>query len=224
MIGPILQIAKRAHDQARDLIAGAVTGLRAPALDREERLHKRRYFSCDFFSSNLPIWEPLLESYRGKPGAQYLEIGVLEGRSLFWMLENIFTHPTSGATAIDPLGPLYAYKLIWNLAHSPSASRLKLVARKSSEVLPGLPAKSFDVIYVDGSHLAKDVGRDLELSWPLLKTGGILIADDYLWKAGEREDERRPGPAIDAFLECTRNELEILEKGYQVIVRKLRVQ
>src|SRR5579872_599214 len=111
---PFVRLAKRAHDGARDLVAGALTGSRAPA--RAAGKESRRYFSCDFLSPNLPVWEKFLAPLRGKPGIRYLEIGVLEGRSLFWMLENIFTDPTSHATAIDPLGPLYAFKLVWNLA------------------------------------------------------------------------------------------------------------
>lgn len=39
----------------------------------------------------------------------------------------------------------------------------------------------FDFIYVDGLHLSQDVLYDALLSFDLLKVGGILIFDDYLW-------------------------------------------
>ncbi len=42
-----------------------------------------------------------MAKYRGKPDVHYLEIGVHEGRALFWVLENIFTHPTSTLTGVD---------------------------------------------------------------------------------------------------------------------------
>lgn len=35
-----------------------------------------------------------------------------------------------------------------------------------------------DMIYVDASHEEGDVRRDLEAYWPLLKKGGVLLADD----------------------------------------------
>jgi hypothetical protein len=34
----------------------------------------------------------------------------------------------------------------------------------------------------DGSHRARDVLEDAVLSWPLLKVGGIMLFDDYLWQ------------------------------------------
>ena len=37
-----------------------------------------------------------------------------------------------------------------------------------------------DLIYIDGSHLAKDVLSDAILSWKLLKPSGVMIFDDYL--------------------------------------------
>ena len=42
-------------------------------------------------------------------------------------------------------------------------------------------AGSFDLVYVDGSHLAADVLQDAVLSFRLLRSGGLLIFDDYLW-------------------------------------------
>jgi len=55
----------------------------------------------DYFTYNIPIWDIALSSYKGRPDLSYLEIGVLEGRSAVWMLENVLTHPTSKLTAID---------------------------------------------------------------------------------------------------------------------------
>ncbi len=37
-----------------------------------------------------------------------------------------------------------------------------------------------DLIYVDASHEAGDVYRDLEFYWELLETGGVLFGDDYM--------------------------------------------
>lgn len=37
----------------------------------------------------------------------------------------------------------------------------------------------FDLIYVDGSHLYRDVIVDLYKAWTFLKPGGLLMADDW---------------------------------------------
>jgi hypothetical protein len=53
----------------------------------------------------------------------------------------------------------------------------------------------------------------------LLKRGGILIFDDYLWNQ-DIPIEDRPQIAIDNFLNEFASQLAILHKGYQVIVKK----
>jgi hypothetical protein len=58
-------------------------------------------FTQDWFTRKSPAWEVVLKDLAGKPDLQYLEVGVYEGRSVVWVLENILTHPTSHATGID---------------------------------------------------------------------------------------------------------------------------
>ena len=77
-----------------------------------------------------------------------------------------------------------------------------------------------DFIYIDGSHVAKDVMSDIVLAWELLKPGGILIADDYLWDH-YKEPRLTPKPALDGFLESYKGSYEILLKGYQVHLKKI---
>jgi cephalosporin hydroxylase len=77
----------------------------------------------------------------------------------------------------------------------------------------------YDFIYIDGSHIAKDVLTDACMAWPLLKRGGFMVFDDYLW--GEPRDIlHRPKPAIDAFVNIYAEEVEMIHIGYQLIVRK----
>jgi hypothetical protein len=85
------------------LSLGIETGFgKNPTQSQADDHYKKKYnFSEDWFTWNLPIWEEILGHLRGKPNIHYLEIGVFEGRSLIWMLENILTHPTSKATCID---------------------------------------------------------------------------------------------------------------------------
>jgi cephalosporin hydroxylase len=77
----------------------------------------------------------------------------------------------------------------------------------------------YDFIYIDGSHIARDVLTDACMAWPLLNKGGFMVFDDYLW--GEPRDIlHRPKPAIDAFVNLFAEELDIVNIGYQLIIRK----
>lgn len=77
----------------------------------------------------------------------------------------------------------------------------------------------FDFIYIDGSHVAKDVLADACMAWPLLKPAGFMVFDDYLW-GPPRDVLHRPKAAIDAFCNLFAEEVEIIHVGYQLIVRK----
>jgi len=77
----------------------------------------------------------------------------------------------------------------------------------------------FDFIYIDGSHIAKDVLTDACMAWPLLKPKGIMVFDDYMW-GNPRDILHRPKPAIDAFTNIFAEEAEIVHVGYQLVVRK----
>ena len=60
---------------------------------------------------------------------------------------------------------------------------------------------------------------DAVLSWPLLKEGGIMLFDDYLWQQDPRP-EHCPRLGIDSFLRCQRGWFDVLLAQYQVAVRK----
>ena len=77
----------------------------------------------------------------------------------------------------------------------------------------------FDFIYIDGSHIAKDVLTDACMAWPLLTPNGVMVFDDYLW-GNPRDVLHRPKAAIDAFTTLFAEELEIIHVGYQAVVRK----
>ena len=90
---------------------------------------------------------------------------------------------------------------------------------RSEDILPGLVPSSMDIVYVDGSHRACDVLMDGVLAWRLLKPGGVMIFDDYLWEP-DFLPSRRPQMAIDLFLEMFVDQYTLLGKHYQVAIRK----
>lgn len=70
----------------------------------------------------------------------------------------------------------------------------------------------FDLIYIDGSHQAPDVLTDAILSFQLLRVGGVMIFDDYLWsmdRPGSQDVLKMPKPAIDAFLNIFQRKMSI---------------
>lgn len=180
------------------------------------------HFTTDWFAQNAPVWTEVLRVYQGTPEIRYLEIGTFEGRSFFWMLDNVLTHPTSQAVGIDLFPGDVRTLFDANLAASGHHERVTTIAGDSKLVLRQLEPNSFDIIYVDGSHAAKDVLTDAVLSWILLRNGGVLILDDYNWQV-DWPLEFRPRTSIDAFLTVFRNDLEVLIRQDQVIVRKVEM-
>jgi predicted O-methyltransferase YrrM len=77
----------------------------------------------------------------------------------------------------------------------------------------------YDFIYIDGSHIAKDVLTDACMAWQVLKPKGIIVFDDYVW-GDPRDILHRPKAAIDAFTNIFAEEAEIIHVGYQLVVRK----
>lgn len=182
-------------------------------------------FSSDWFSHNVPLWQTVLEPYRGQPDVAYLEVGLYEGRSALWMLEQILTHPTARLTGIDPFGsltePLAPYGATFhaNLALSGLSGKATILRDYSQVAMRTLPLRAFDIIYIDGSHTAADALEDVILARRLLKDGGVLIVDDYRWQLAQPPGDR-PKVAVDWFYTLFRDEFEVVDTRYQAIFRR----
>jgi predicted O-methyltransferase YrrM len=161
-----------------------------------------------------------------------MEIGCWEGKTSRWLLEDAMCGWSPHLTVVDTFagGEDHAEqhvstagvrdRFIANVA--PWRDRLRILEGTSFDVLRGLGNAedgTFDFCYIDGSHRADDTLADAILCWPLLRPGGVLVFDDYLWTMCP-EPHRRPGPAIDAFLACFNGRYHMLHKGWQVILRK----
>jgi predicted O-methyltransferase YrrM len=184
-------------------------------------------FTQDWFTSNIPNWTSLLAELRGQPGVRALEVGSFEGRSACWLLENILTGPGARLDCVDNFTAAVEKNIGFqaegirdrfdaNIA--PWLERVTVHAGNSGDVLRGL-TDTYDFIYIDGSHLAPDVLLDAVLSWRLLKAGGIMIFDDFLWNLLPRP-EQQPGTAIRSFLRCHFGWFDLLRVDGQVALRK----
>jgi predicted O-methyltransferase YrrM len=166
-------------------------------------------FTEDWFSNRIPQWHEWFAPFKGLP-VKGMEIGVFEGQSSLWLLENVLTHYDSRLFAIDTFeGGDDQVKANLNLTGlkdrytrniSKYKDRVRIFHESSITALPKLTG-NFDFIYVDGSHLAPDVLIDTIQSWQLLRVGGRLIWDDYAWRQ-DPVPQNCPYPAIDAFLFC----------------------
>ena len=157
--------------------------------------YKKRYtFTQNMFSRRSHLFLQAMGKYRGKPDTHYLEIGVHEGRSFFWVLENIMTHPTSTLTAIDlfdtgqgtfkpteTYGDHREFKRTFfnNVKRSGQQNRIRSRVGYSQQELQHFSPNTFDIIYIDGCHSEACAREDAQLCWPLLKEGGRLLFDDY---------------------------------------------
>ena len=83
----------------------------------------------------------------------------------------------------------------------------------------------FDFISIDASHQAPDVLGDSVLGFELLKPGGVLAFDDYLWSPMRPRTENPlflPKAAIDAFTTLFSQKIRILPNLplYQLYIQK----
>ena len=191
-------------------------------------------FTKDWFNWAPAVWEQLTPMLSGVAGKRnFLEIGSFEGRSSVWIAENMMQdgdhlrcidtweggeeHDEENMSKVEER---FRANLI--VATQKVPERLIFQSKGTSVArLAQLQGKTmFDFIYIDGSHVAKDVLTDACLAWPLLKKGGLMVFDDYTWSPNARDILHRPKIAIDAFVNIFAEEVEIIHLGYQLIVRK----
>lgn len=171
-------------------------------------------FESDFTTNHAAVWTTQLAHLAGQPNVKALEVGSYEGRSTIWFLENILTHESATITTIDPY---YAKHYRANIEASGVAHKVTSLRSFSEVAMRDLEMHTYDFIYIDGSHHAKDVLIDAVQAWSLIKVDGLIIFDDYTMKS---DAWGVPLPAIDAFLDIFGPYIEVVHKSEQVIVRK----
>lgn len=165
---------------------------------------------------------------KGKKNLHFLQIGVFTGNASRWLLENILTDKASILVDVDPWCGNLQHESVYDWSEleaaydeqvKPYEGKVSKHKAFSQEWLKSHTELMYDFIYIDGDHLPESVKADAELSWPLLKSGGIMAFDDYEWDHPDGTD-KNPKPAIDKFLEEHKDDIDILSKGWQVWIRK----
>ena len=173
-------------------------------------------------------FESQLMPFAGKLGLRFLQIGAFTGDASAWLVDNILTQKNSILEDVDiwtGSDEEEHKEMDWldvervydsRIAFRPNVIKSKMDSR---EFLRSIEEPTFDFIYIDGDHTAEGVLQDAVLSWRLLKPGGIMAFDDYLWE-DPRGIEFQPGWSIDTFIGAVKEESEVLLSNSQVWLRK----
>ena len=159
---------------------------------------------------------------------QLLEVGAFEGKSTVWLSETYLSHPDSKLLVVDPflttdkttnVNEDTIEKFLKNISKSKNHNQIKFYKDLSENRLSTFfhEKKMFDIIFIDGSHLSRDIILDISLSWRMLKTEGYLVMDDYNNTNSEIKT------CLDFWLNCLDKDeyIKVFDK-YQVIVKKLK--
>ena len=182
----------------------------------------------NWFDGQKYNFENHLLHLAGKPDLRFLQIGVFTGDASIWLCENILTDESSYLYDVDTWAgsderehDAMDFEKVLEFYDSrvsslKSAVRLRMT---SDEYFRQNKSIDFDFIYIDGAHTAEQVAKDAKNSWLLLKPGGIMAFDDYLWGSG-LSPELTPKPAIDNFLSEYAGRYWLLSQDYQVWIQK----
>lgn len=177
------------------------------------------YFIIDSFTQN---WnKEFIKNTKGLQVNFALEIGCFEGLTTRYICDNLLTEG-GRIICIDPLTDEYLPghpdnamfvgqygRFIRNTRNYP----VELIRKRSHAAWRELEDYRFDFIYIDGDHSEQQVYEDGFHALRLSRVGGFILFDDYEW----REETKR---GIDKFLSNFERNIEVITKGYQVMVKK----
>ena len=178
-------------------------------------------FTYNWFGTNPQIWFYVfkkLNFFARK--SNILEIGTFEGRSaaFFYKYLNINKFITVDLMNTNSI----EYKNFEK--NSKKFTNCKFYNLKSNIFFKEIKLEQeFDIIYIDGSHFYEDVLNDAIYSYKILKTGGIIIFDDFLYTRQTRRFKRPEFMNVIGGILYFLNQkkLKIIYVGHQVIVQKI---
>lgn len=176
-------------------------------------------------------FEKFLLPEAGKPKLTYLQLGVFTGDASVWLLENILTGPECLLFDVDtwegafnePIQEEMDFDDVLVTYRSKTDQYAKRLFKKITTqdyLLTHNYIKEYDFIYVDAHHTAASAFADCELSWPLLKSGGMMAIDDYEWTHPDGLEIHAPKLGIHMFLDRHPDEYETLIVNQQYWLRK----
>lgn len=193
--------------------------------------HPAAQFSSEFAKAHGPNWLEWLGHLKGKP-AVGIELGTWLGESAEWALDNIFDHPESAYYCVDTFEGSDEHRLAGiDCSKNEEVAKARLARFGQKPRIWRMTSDRFlknfhyaemmtvDFVYVDAAHDAMNVLRDSVLAFDLLKPGGVLIWDDFLWSV-MRDEIDRPKLAIDGFMAAYARRFEVIGMGWQIAINK----
>jgi hypothetical protein len=160
---------------------------------------------------------------------QYLEIGAFYGGNAISVANTYAFHEKSKIHCVDPWAdyddyPEYKERqatiydtFMQNILATGEPEKFCVHRGFSHQIVQTFDDEYFDIIYIDGNHEPEYVLEDAVLCFRKLKTGGIMIFDDYGWGGPDLTQK-----GIDAFLHVYSKKIERLGlHENQVFIRKL---
>lgn len=211
-------------------------------------MQKNYKFTQNWFT--MGDWEQFLK-VNPNDELHVLEIGSFEGRSTTWFIDNVLKNQKSTITCVDSWMNFYqntnsanTYDIdtktktgidfvrdnikgtfLYNILQTGQVNKVRTIHGYSHDELPKLIAQSekYNIIFIDGNHTSPFVLSDAVMSWQLLKKGGLMIFDDYQWdNFGEGSPTTCPKLAVDSFVECFKDYIEVVWVGYRYVIKKIK--
>ena len=164
-------------------------------------------------------------------GSLGAEIGVYRGDFSRWILDVV---GPENLTLIDPWVPVGAYqddevyeaelrrmdRRYMNVCNrfikEREAGRVRILRLMSTEAAKLFASASLDWIYIDGDHREEAVRADIINYWSSLKTGGLMIFDDYGYDAGWNDGVTKACDSLLSQPACSK----VYERAHQLVIRK----
>ena len=162
-------------------------------------------YTSHWFLDSKSIWKIMFEEFDIKSA---LELGSYEGQSAVFMIEHgvehldcvdLWSDNSMKISGLDPntcRGVETRFDHNITLAADGNDSCFIRKHKMSTETFLKQASSTYDLIYIDASHLAKDILKDATMSFDLLRPGGLMVFDDYDWNIDERT---RPAMAIKSW-------------------------
>jgi len=169
-------------------------------------------------TNNVPIIGPLVGRLlynlaRTSQSKKVLEIGTAIGYSGIWLARAIA--PVKGSLTTIDMNPQRVKIAQKNLAEAGLDQSVKVIEGNALEILPTLKDE-YDLIFLDSD---KDVYPDaFKLSIPLLRKGGLFVADNALWGG----DVAKGGKSKDTQAMIKFNKLVTESRGMSTVIVPLR--